>query len=117
MCRQFENAFGMGLERAHPKRWKIFDEMDNVVLLVEINQVQREKQSERMNPLGRDDPKTFVRSELEFSNQPLEAQKDRIGSLYIQAEETFARLVVNAIGFHLYHWPLGFGLCRRGPSF
>src|SRR6266496_6716340 len=76
--------------------------MNDSIVLVEIDQIERKKQSQCMDPPGRHDPYALIGPELQPSNQPSEARKDRIRSRDIQAEEAFARLVVYAVrpSFH-----------------
>ena len=55
-----------------------------------------------MNPAGGHNPKALVGPELQPSDQSPEARKDRIRSLDLQADEAFARLVIDTVrpSFH-----------------
>src|SRR5258708_19627921 len=79
--------------------------MNDSIVLVEIDQIEREKQSQCMYSPGRHDPYALIGSELQPSNQPPEARKDRIRSRDIQAEEAFARLVVYAVRYSFHSSP------------
>jgi hypothetical protein len=76
--------------------------MNDTMVFVEVDQVQGEEQTERMNPLRGNNPKALVRPQLNSSNQSPEARKDRIGRLDIKADEAFARLVIDTVcpAFH-----------------
>src|ERR1700677_576270 len=100
--RQLQPAFCLCFQGPDTKRRKIFDEVNDPVVLVKVNQVERKKQSQCMNPPRRNDPYALIGPELQPSNQSPQAREDRVRSPDIQAEETFPRLVVHAIrpSFH-----------------
>lgn len=66
-----------------------------------------------MDPAGGHHPDPLVGSELEPSDEPPEARKNRVSRFNIQAEETFARLVVYAIRSSLHSSPDGNSLKFR----
>lgn len=75
----------------------MFDDVDDLIAFVEINQIQGKQDAQRMNSLGRHNPQSFIKLEPYLSDQSFEARKDGIGRGDTQAEKALAGLVVNAI--------------------
>lgn len=57
----------------------MFDNVDDLVVFVEINQIEREEDAQSMNSLRRYDPKPLIELEPHFTDQSFEAREGSVG--------------------------------------
>src|ERR1700688_3583559 len=89
--------------------------MNDLIAVVQVDQIKREKHPEGMNAARRYDPETLARFQSEPSDQPLEARERGICEGYTQIEKTFAREVVYAVR-RSFHVAPSFLACARQPG-
>jgi hypothetical protein len=99
---QFQDAFGLRLDRSNAERPKVLDQMDDPIIFVEINDVDREKEPERMDAPRGHNPDSLVGPETEPADEAAKARKYGIRSLDIEAKEAFTRRVIYAVGSPLH---------------
>src|ERR1019366_2060394 len=86
-----------------PKRGKMLNQVNDPMMLVKIDQIERNEHPQRMNSAGRHDPDALVGLEVDLADQSSQASEGRIRRSDPQAEEAFACLVVYAVlpSFHI----------------
>jgi hypothetical protein len=97
----------MRSQRGDTKTGKMFDDVNNLMVLIQVNQVERKQYAHGVDSTRRDDPESFIDSQLKSSNQPSQARKGRIRRSNTEAEEAFARLVVDAVCTNIHFFTLG----------
>jgi len=76
----------------------MLDQVNHLMTVIQVDQIKRKKHSECMNSAGRNDPKPFINSQFEPSDQSLQTREGRISRCDTEAEKAFAGLVIYAIG-------------------
>jgi hypothetical protein len=94
---QLQYTCSLRLQWRDSKCGKVFDEVNDAKVIIEINQVDRKQHAQRMNTAGRDHPDAFIKSEPESSDQSFESSEGRIGRRDTQAQKALAGVVVCAI--------------------
>jgi len=110
MDRKLEDAGSLGLYGRDAESGEMFDDVDDIVLFVHIDEIQREENAEGMNSTRGQDPEPFVDSKPELTDQAFETREGVIGGKNAEAQEAFPSLVVHAIGsfLHLCDWVDGY---------
>ena len=103
--RQFQHTCGLRLQGRNTESREMLDDVDYLLVIIHIDQIQREQHAHGMNSAGRHDPESLINPQLEFSNQPFQARERRIGRGDTQTEETFAGLVVYAVCPSIHRGP------------
>src|ERR1017187_4958973 len=80
----------------------MLDQMNDAMVPVQVDQIQREQYTQRMNSARRHHPDSFIGFEAQLPNQPSQARKRSIRGGDAEAEEGFPGLVVHAVlpSFH-----------------
>src|SRR6185437_13837004 len=99
---QLEHAGGLNPQGGDTEVGKMLNGVQDFVLLVEVNQVEREEDSKGMDALGGDDPQTFVELELKLADEPFEAREGGVRRRDAEAEEALAGLVIDAVRWFLH---------------
>jgi hypothetical protein len=80
----------------------MLDQMNDAMVPVQVDQIQREQYTQSMNSARRHHPDSFIGFEAQLPNQPSQARKRGIRGGDAKAEEGFPGLVIYAIlpSFH-----------------
>jgi hypothetical protein len=103
MGRQLKYACCLNPQRRNPESGEMLDNVDDAMVLVQVDQIKGKENAQCMNSLRRYYPQSFVKFELQSSDQPLESRKDSVCRGDPQAKEAFASLVIYAVRSSI-HW-------------
>src|SRR6185312_3226774 len=103
----FQNTCGLDPQGRNTESGEVLYKMDDAIVLVEVNQIEGEQDTQGMNSTRRYDPHPFIEPQPELSNQPSQTREGSIRQSDAQAKKAFASLVVHAIrlSFH-FNLPL-----------
>lgn len=75
MSGKFENAGRLDTKGSDSEPGEMFDGMDHLMVLVQINEIERKENAESVHALGGNHPKPFVELEFEFADEAFEARE------------------------------------------
>lgn len=75
----------------------MFDHLNHPVLCVQVNQIDWEQQTDRMNASGWHHPQTFVGSQPQSAQQSFQTRPMIVCSGYTKGKKRFARLIEDTI--------------------
>jgi hypothetical protein len=103
---KLQHARRLTPEGSDAKGWEVLLEMNDAVMLIQIDEIERNHNSHGMNSAGGHDPDAFIGLEAAPADQPTETREGGISSGDAQAEEALTGLVVDAQLLFLHELPL-----------
>ena len=95
---KFEHAGGVRIDGRDAETREVFDDLEDAVVVVKIEEVEREQDPDGVDAAGGHNPETFVETEAQPADEAAKACEGGVGRGDAQAEEAFARLVIYAVG-------------------
>ena len=82
MSRKFEHTFRLYSQGRNSKYRKILNEVDDSIVLIQIDEVEGNQNSDGMHTSGGHQPDAFIGAELQSSDEPSQTRKDGISGRY-----------------------------------